>query len=332
MDEPVAGWTPPPQPTQPDWASPAQLDASVAAPQPAVFASWGRRLAAYLLDALIVWVVAGPPVVGYLIWGGNSAVIGLAGLAYLCVLAYFPFFWTRGSTPGMKLLGVRVVRTEDGRRIGGLRAVGRFLAFILASIPFYLGLLWPLWDRQRRGWHDMLAKTFVIRAPAAEGRRRLLIFALIGLGVVSLAGFYVVALRAAIESASGLRDASGRVTHPQDISVFSLRVGDCFDFDSRAEVRTVHVVPCADPHVYEAFAMPALADGAYPGDISTDAEARCVGLFEDYVGSGYDQSAWYFTYIHPTPDSWAQGDRDVLCALHNQAGTTVTGSARGSGE
>lgn len=334
MDEPIAGWTPPPQPSQPGWAEPAPPDASVAAPQPAVFANWGRRLGAYVLDGLIIWVVAGPPIVGYLIAGAIPAVIGLAALAYLCFFAYFPFFWTRGATPGMALLGVRVVRAEDGGRIGGWRAVGRFLAFILASIPLYLGLLWAMWDRQRRGWHDMLAKTFVIRAPAAEGRRRALIFVLIGLGSICLLGFYVVTLRAAIEAASGARDASGRVTRPQDISVFGLQVGDCFDFDPVGEVRTVHVVPCADSHVYEAFAQPVLPGGAYPGDdaIAADAEARCVAQFESFVGATYDQSAWYVTYVHPTPDSWAEGDREVLCALHNQAGTAVTGSARASGE
>ncbi|HYN64427.1 MAG TPA: RDD family protein [Candidatus Limnocylindrales bacterium] len=335
MDEPVTGWKPPPQPTQPDWSEQAMPEPELAQPaeaQPAVFAGWGRRLAAYLLDSVMVWAVAAPALIAFTIQPNGPVWVWLAIAGWVAAIAYFPFFWTRGSTPAMKLLGIRVVRAEDGGRIGGWRAVGRSLAFVLASLPLYLGLLWAIWDRQRRGWHDMMAKTFVTRAPAAGGRARALILTLLGAGAVSTIAFYVVILTVGATFAEGARDSSGRVTGPQDISVFGMQMGDCFDVETLEAIRSVHVVPCDQGHVYEAYAQPRLTGPDYPGDtvVASRADEMCVAEFEPYVGTSYETSDWLVTYLHPSRETWANGDRDVVCALHNSTSSPVTGSARNS--
>jgi uncharacterized RDD family membrane protein YckC len=75
---------------------------------------------------------------------------------------YFIFFWViSGFTPGKALLGLRVVRT-DGRPVNLARAVLRLIAYLIAALPLFLGFIWILFDNRRQGWHDKIARTYVI--------------------------------------------------------------------------------------------------------------------------------------------------------------------------
>jgi hypothetical protein len=132
-------------------------------------------------------------------------------------------------------------------------------------------------------------------------------------------------------SGSGSGDPEGVET-----SVFDLRPGDCFSSGETAIV-SVSVVDCDQPHVYEAFAVfdhEAGPDDEYPGDqaIGEDANSACRPPFEEYVGIAYEDSIWYITSIPPSEETWAEGDREIVCTLTNEQETEVTGSAEGSGE
>jgi uncharacterized RDD family membrane protein YckC len=70
---------------------------------------------------------------------------------------------TGGQTVGKRLLGARVV-DESGAPIGYLRALGRCAATVAAAIPLGLGLAMAALRRDRRGLHDLLAGTRVVRA------------------------------------------------------------------------------------------------------------------------------------------------------------------------
>jgi uncharacterized RDD family membrane protein YckC len=86
----------------------------------------------------------------------SGTVVGLA------TVSYFVFFWTvAGQTPGLKFMGLRVV-TKDGRPPSGKRALMRMVGYVIATLPIYIGFLWVLIDDRRQGWHDKLARTFVI--------------------------------------------------------------------------------------------------------------------------------------------------------------------------
>lgn len=77
-------------------------------------------------------------------------------------LIYFIFFWLlAGFTPGMGLLGLRVVRCNR-QRLGLGRAVVRYIGYWVSFIFLGLGFIWILFDRRRQGWHDKLAGTCVI--------------------------------------------------------------------------------------------------------------------------------------------------------------------------
>lgn len=78
------------------------------------------------------------------------------------VFGYFIFFWTSsGQTIGKALMGVRVV-SVSGRPLTFFQALFRFLLYPVSAMFFFLGFFWVLADNQRQGWHDNLARTYVI--------------------------------------------------------------------------------------------------------------------------------------------------------------------------
>ena len=67
-------------------------------------------------------------------------------------VVYMVGFWAwRGQTPGMTVVGIRVV-TPHGSRL----SVGR--AFVR-----YVGYFMIVWDRRKQALHDKIADTYVVR-------------------------------------------------------------------------------------------------------------------------------------------------------------------------
>lgn len=150
------------------------------------YASWGRRVAAALLDSLIVLVAAvalGAVITGviYALASGefeNDEDIFFAGFGFT-ILLMFPIFLlyeplfhgsSRGQTPGKRAVGIYVARS-DGTRLGYGRAFGRYgvefaiglLGGLALSIPQLLDVLWPLWDDQNQTLHDKAVDSVVLR-------------------------------------------------------------------------------------------------------------------------------------------------------------------------
>jgi uncharacterized RDD family membrane protein YckC len=77
--------------------------------------------------------------------------------------AYFVFSWVRGGqTIGMRAWRVRVVST-DGGVLPWPRALLRFALALASLLALGLGFLWCVIDRRRRGWHDIIARSEVVR-------------------------------------------------------------------------------------------------------------------------------------------------------------------------
>ena len=174
--------SPPPVAPQPApyAAAPAAWQQTPAAvgPAPGVsFAPHVGRLIAYIVDGFILSVIVVllaivlTPILGAAVASDNAGAI--AGGAFLYVflilllyLAYFPFFWARsGQTPGMRIFRLRVVRDADGGKISGGAAVLRLIGLWISFAVFYLGIIWILVDKRRRGWHDLIAGTCVVEVP-----------------------------------------------------------------------------------------------------------------------------------------------------------------------
>ena len=107
----------------------------------------------------------------------------------------------------------------------------------------------------------------------------------------------------------------------------ALAVGDCFDTDqftpgTSIDLRTVHLAVCTEAHQHEVYAVEHVPDPAgapFPGDeaVSAFADDRCLAAFEPAIGVGYRQSSLDFAVITPNAESWKQGERSVVCAVHD---------------
>jgi uncharacterized RDD family membrane protein YckC len=94
----------------------------------------------------------------------------LAGGGWLLVAGtYFVAFWsTGGQTPGMRVMGVRVI-TRSTETPSVARSIVRFAGLLLAIIPLFLGFLPVPFDAQRRALPDFIAGTVVLCVPDEAG-------------------------------------------------------------------------------------------------------------------------------------------------------------------
>lgn len=69
----------------------------------------------------------------------------------------------RGESPGKKMLGIRVVDARGNSLEFWRTALRELPGKFLSGLFLGLGFLWVAWDRRKRGWHDYLAGTYVVR-------------------------------------------------------------------------------------------------------------------------------------------------------------------------
>ncbi len=147
------------------------------------FAGFWIRFVAVFIDGIITGIVAGgigfsllkaanivcysqDPITGQLsnCTTDNPSLVVLAFVIWIGLpFMYMWIMWGLGGTIGQRALGMRVVDATTGQKIGIVRGFVRLLGYIIASIPFALGLMWAGWDPRKQGWHDKIASTVVLR-------------------------------------------------------------------------------------------------------------------------------------------------------------------------
>jgi uncharacterized RDD family membrane protein YckC len=145
--DPQVGMTP----VQPGESAPAE-HGNASGPR----AGFWRRFAAGFLDGIILFVI--DIVLRVAFKGAGSA------LSLLVSLAYFTLFVgaSRGQTPGMSALGIRVISFDGSGSIGYGRAAIRWIGGLVSTIPIFLGFFWMLWDKEKQCWHDKFASDVVV--------------------------------------------------------------------------------------------------------------------------------------------------------------------------
>jgi uncharacterized RDD family membrane protein YckC len=155
-----------------------------AAPAAAVaYAGFWIRVVGYLIDAIILGVVGGivqvlvigpmikmpqPGVVPDLSTIGPAlGALGLASLINIAIAACYEGFFVANlqATPGKMVIGVKVVR-PDGSRVDLGRAFGRYFSKILSGLILCIGFIMVGFDAQKRGLHDMICDTRVVKSRA----------------------------------------------------------------------------------------------------------------------------------------------------------------------
>lgn len=140
-------------------------------------ASWPVRVGAFAIDVGVgIAVVATMAVVALTAPRGSSLWWAATVLAALVVLAMAVNRWVlpagKGFSLGRAVFGI-AVRTGAGAPVGMWRLLGRDVAHLLDTAALFVGWLWPLWDRRRRTFADLLLRTEVrpVPPPAGDARR-----------------------------------------------------------------------------------------------------------------------------------------------------------------
>jgi uncharacterized RDD family membrane protein YckC len=135
-------------------------------------AGFVTRLFAYLADLAVIaglmavsgWLaVLADDVIASI---GLDPSVDLAAIYLLLVPfligTYFVLFWSlTGRTVGKWFMGLKVVG-RDGRPPTIGRSLLRLIGYGISALALWMGYLWIIIDDERQGWHDHLAKTYVI--------------------------------------------------------------------------------------------------------------------------------------------------------------------------
>ena len=144
------------------------------------YASFGRRLVALLLDVIFLNLLTLPLLLGlygsdYFTSAESVSGVGSFVISWLLPAVVTIGFWlTIAATPGKLLVGIRVVNAETGERLTFAQAVLRYVGYIVSLVPLLAGYFWMLGNPRRQTWHDLLAKSVVIRSAAPVSVNRLM--------------------------------------------------------------------------------------------------------------------------------------------------------------
>ncbi len=158
---------------------PREVAAEFMSEVPMVYAGFGRRTAAFLVDMMAILLFAGlaavltislsnavpqhpEGLVENLIGGAIILLLLISANACIAmILVYFPLLEGRfGRTLGKQLFGLRV-RSEDGLPATYWQAFLRRLSFYFEIFP--IEALFLALNPKRPRWFDVLAKTVVVR-------------------------------------------------------------------------------------------------------------------------------------------------------------------------
>ena len=79
-------------------------------------------------------------------------------------IGYPVWFWAkRGATPGKKMLGLRIVREDGEEPIGFGTAFLRLVGYMVSGMILYIGFLMIAFNPEKKGLHDTIAKTRVLK-------------------------------------------------------------------------------------------------------------------------------------------------------------------------
>jgi len=117
-------------------------------------------------------------------------------------------------------------------------------------------------------------------------------------------------------------------------SAFNVEVGQCVQLPDGSTISRVEVVECTAEHDGEVYHIEKLTDKERPSEdwLNMRMESICSNAFEGYVGIPYEESELDYTILYPSPGSWEQGDREIICFIISGEGTDVqlSGSMKGS--
>ena len=133
-------------------------------PLPENYASFERRLAAFIIDLVLIDIISVVLIIA--IWQGS--IDELFDLSYfgLRIAIYWIDFvfltWLTGASVGKMIFKIKVIK-KGGNKAGFIDLIYREIVKNVSFWPFNLGFLWMLISQKKLTWHDSVADTRVVR-------------------------------------------------------------------------------------------------------------------------------------------------------------------------
>jgi uncharacterized RDD family membrane protein YckC len=146
-------------------------DARASTPTQVGYGGFWIRFVAYLIDGVVLSIAG--TIVGFILGFGiavsrtgdakTAEFLGY-GVGILLGWLYFALMESsaRGATLGKMAMGLRVV-TNEGQRLSFANATGRYFAKFISAIILLIGFIMIGFTERKRGLHDMIASTLVIK-------------------------------------------------------------------------------------------------------------------------------------------------------------------------
>jgi uncharacterized RDD family membrane protein YckC len=163
MAEPASPYAPP--------RAPVHRTAHARAGGHVVYAGFWKRVAASLIDSVILALLGGVVgaaiggLLGALLGGGSSGslrlVVQLAGA--VLAASYYGWFYAsvQQASPGKMAIGIKVVR-GDGDGCGFWRGFWRYFAMIPGSLLLGIGFVMAGFTARKQALHDLICDTIVV--------------------------------------------------------------------------------------------------------------------------------------------------------------------------
>jgi len=126
-----------------------------------IYAYYPLKIKAFITDMFMIYAPI-LYILAYVIFNGKDdfqasqiapfIAVSLYGLIYSLLLSKF------GQTPGKKAYNLKVLHATTGENISFFRALLRFVAFLF-SATILVGLLFPLYRKDKKALHDLIAST-----------------------------------------------------------------------------------------------------------------------------------------------------------------------------
>lgn len=128
------------------------------------YAGFWIRTLAFILDTIIISFIA------YILFGDAVVTVnsGSINVNFTDWYNLIPFLYTISSwsymsaTPGKWICGLKIIES-DGSELSIKKALLRYLSYLISGFVFMAGFFTIAFSSKKQGWHDMIAKTYVVK-------------------------------------------------------------------------------------------------------------------------------------------------------------------------
>lgn len=134
-------------------------------PSEAKYAGFWLRLLAFAIDYSII-IIASKIMFGGRVVNFSGGIIDMNfnGIFILIPILYFILFWKFfDATPGKMILKIKIISPDGKDELSWKNVLLRYLGYIISALAIFIGFFWIGFDKKKQGWHDKIAKTFVVK-------------------------------------------------------------------------------------------------------------------------------------------------------------------------